>query len=236
MMSHGSFFLLFLSVYLTSDWFPESSHPVHLHIHIPYWVCTVYLPALAVYWQCLYHDHPQSVYKSFFLSSFCKISLVFDWIQVICWVFIETVHDSCLETMPVEVSVWTVFQQLDGFVSVFNQAVWYASSICRHKWIHNLIFPFDQCIPKIHHFLDLGINSLLMMHIGHLTLLTESINKKLLVIKIVEISRSLKSKSYFWLYQIKEGISEILKFSQRGIEDYLHIRKQEPFKQLRLNI
>ena len=154
-----------LSIYYSSNynqcrWLIIGLFHFTLTIHIPYWVCTVYLPALAVYWQCLYHDHPQSVYKSFFLSSFCKISLVFDWIQVICWVFIETVHDSCLETMPVEVSVWTVFQQLDGFVSVFNQAVWYASSICRHKWIHNLIFPFDQCIPKIHHFLDLGMSSI----------------------------------------------------------------------------
>lgn len=51
-----------------------------------------------------------------------------------------------------------------------------------------------------------------------------------------KVVRLICKKSYFWLYQIKEGISEILKFSQRGIEDYLHIRKQEPFKQLRLNI
>ena len=96
-------------------------------------------------------------------------------------------------------------------------------------------YGFEKMLVRKIHNMNV-INSLLMMHIGHLTLLTESINKKLLVIKIVEISRSLKSKSYFWLYQIKEGISEILKFSQRGIEDYLHIRKQEPFKQLRLNI
>lgn len=96
-------------------------------------------------------------------------------------------------------------------------------------------YGFEKMLVRKIHNMNV-INSLLMMHIGHLTLLTESINKKLLVIKIVERSRSLKSKSYFWLYQIKEGISEILKFSQRGIEDYLHIRKQEPFKQLRLNI
>ena len=80
------------------------------------------------------------------------------------------------------------------------------------------------------------INNLLMMHIGHLTLLTESINKKLLVIKIVERSRSLKSKNYFWLYQIKDGIGEILKFGHRGIEDYLQIRRHQPYKQLKLNV
>ena len=75
-----------------------------------------------------------------------------------------------------------------------------------------------------------------LMHIGHLTLLTESINKKLLVIKIVERSRSLKSKNYFWLYQIKDGIGEILKFGHRGIEDYLQIRRHQPYKQLKLNV
>ncbi|WP_158095523.1 hypothetical protein [Massilimicrobiota sp. An142] len=75
-----------------------------------------------------------------------------------------------------------------------------------------------------------------MMHIGHLTLLTESINKKLLVIKIVERSRSLKSKNYFWLYQIKDGIGEILKFGHGGIEDYLQIRRHQPYKQLKLNV
>ena len=71
---------------------------------------------------------------------------------------------------------------------------------------------------------------------SNLTLLTESINKKLLVIKIVERSRSLKSKNYFWLYQIKDGIGEILKFGHRGIEDYLQIRRHQPYKQLKLNV
>lgn len=57
-----------------------------------------------------------------------------------------------------------------------------------------------------------------------------------IVIKIVERSRSLKSKNYFWLYQIKDGIGEILKFGHRGIEDYLQIRRHQPYKQLKLNV
>ena len=96
-------------------------------------------------------------------------------------------------------------------------------------------YGFEKMLVRKIHNMNV-INSLLMMHIGHLTLLTESINKKLLVIKIVERSRSLKSKNYFWLYQIKDGIGEILKFGHRGIEDYLQIRRHQPYKQLKLNV
>ena len=96
-------------------------------------------------------------------------------------------------------------------------------------------YGFEKMLVRKIHNMNV-INSLLMMHIEHLTLLTESINKKLLVIKIVERSRSLKSKNYFWLYQIKDGIGEILKFGHRGIEDYLQIRRHQPYKQLKLNV
>ena len=54
---------------------------------------------------------------------------------------------------------------------------------------------------------------LLMIHLGHIALLADKVNKKLLVIKIVERSKSLRMDNSLWFYKIKSGIHEILKFS-----------------------
>ena len=60
--------------------------------------------------------------------------------------------------------------------------------------------------------------------------------KKLLVIKIVERSKSLRMDNSLWFYKIKSGIHEILKFSQKGIKEQMRIRSKGKYKQLRLSI
>lgn len=67
---------------------------------------------------------------------------------------------------------------------------------------------------------------LVIMHIG---LLAEKINKKILVIKIVERSKSIKNKAYLWYYQISKGISEILKYAHIDIKEFQDIRKKRFF-------
>ena len=80
------------------------------------------------------------------------------------------------------------------------------------------------------------LNSLLMIHLGHISALADKVNKKLLVIKIVERSKSLRMDNSLWFYKIKSEIHEILKFSQKGIKEQMRIRSKGKYKQLQLSI
>lgn len=80
------------------------------------------------------------------------------------------------------------------------------------------------------------INMLLMMHIGHIGMLAEKVNEKLLVIKMIERGKSIKNKSSMWYYQISKGIKEILKYAHNGIKEFQEIREQVKYKQLQLKL
>lgn len=79
------------------------------------------------------------------------------------------------------------------------------------------------------------LNTILMIHIGHIGIMAEKINSKLLVIKIIERSKSLKGKAYLWYYQISNGIKEILKFAHTGIKRFQEMKKKT-FEQLYLEL
>ena len=72
-----------------------------------------------------------------------------------------------------------------------------------------------------------------MLHIG---VLSEKINIKLLVIKIIEASKSLKDSALVWYGQISTGISEILKYAHTGIKGWFEIETRSKYKQLELII
>lgn len=81
-----------------------------------------------------------------------------------------------------------------------------------------------------------ALNTLLMIHIGHIGILAEKIDQKLLVIKMVERSKSLKGRAYLWFYQIASGIKEILKYAHTGIKEYQEIEYSHGYTQLKLNL
>lgn len=81
-----------------------------------------------------------------------------------------------------------------------------------------------------------NLNLMLMIHMGHLGMLIEDMNKKLLTIKILERSKSLKRKVFVWFSQISKGIREILKYAHTGIKEYQKIEKREKYKQLQLKL
>lgn len=80
------------------------------------------------------------------------------------------------------------------------------------------------------------MNTLLMIIAGHIGILAESIDKKLLLIKIIERSKSIKGKAYLWYYQIAKGIKNILNYAHNGIKEFQAIRKKEEYRQLQLNL
>lgn len=81
-----------------------------------------------------------------------------------------------------------------------------------------------------------NLNLMLMIHMGHLGMLIEDMEQKLLTIKIIERSKSLKGKVIVWFNQIARGIREILKYAHTGIKEYQKIEKRKKYKQLELKL
>ena len=81
-----------------------------------------------------------------------------------------------------------------------------------------------------------NLNMFLTMHLGYMAMLADKIDRKLLVIKILEVSKSLRSKIIVWLSQISRGIKEILKYCHTGIKQWQEIEQREKYKQLKLKL
>ena len=80
------------------------------------------------------------------------------------------------------------------------------------------------------------LNFLLTTHMGHIGKLVESMDKKLLVMKIIERSQSLRNKIIVWINQMARGIKEILKYARSGVKAWQEIKEKEKYKQLELKI
>ena len=78
------------------------------------------------------------------------------------------------------------------------------------------------------------LNMMLTIHLGYMAMLSDKIDKKLLVIKIIEASKPLRGKIIVWLSQMARGIKEILKYCHTGIKEWQKIEHQEKIKQLQL--
>jgi len=81
-----------------------------------------------------------------------------------------------------------------------------------------------------------NLNMMLTIHLGYISILTDKIDKKILVIKIIKKSKSLRNKVIVWLSQISRGIKEILKYCHTGIKEWQGIEKREKYKQLELKL
>ena len=81
-----------------------------------------------------------------------------------------------------------------------------------------------------------NLNLLLTVHLGHIGILTDKIDKKLLTIKIIEASKSLRNKVVVWITQISRGISSMLAFAHTGIKEWQNIEERNKTKQLELKL
>ena len=80
-----------------------------------------------------------------------------------------------------------------------------------------------------------NLNMMLTIHLGYMAILADKIDKKLLILKIIYASKSLKDKAIVWLSQIARGIKEILKYARTGIKEWQDIEVIEN-KQLYLKL
>ena len=81
-----------------------------------------------------------------------------------------------------------------------------------------------------------NLNMMLTIHLGHVAILADNIDRKLLTIKIIYASKSLKEKSIVWLSQISRGIKRILSYAHTGIKEWMDIEVREKYKQLELKL
>ena len=81
-----------------------------------------------------------------------------------------------------------------------------------------------------------NLNLLLRLIMGFLSILTEQIDRKLLTIKIIERSKSLRGKVILYLSQIARGIGKILSYARCGIKEFQNIEVREKYKQLKLRL
>ena len=104
---------------------------------------------------------------------------------------------------------------------------------------------YNQQINMHNNFFQMNLNNRLMMnnlnmmltiHLGHLAILADKIDKNLLTIKIIYASKSLKDKSIVWLSQIARGVKAILAFAHEGIKKWQEIEGKEEYKQLFLKL
>ena len=79
-----------------------------------------------------------------------------------------------------------------------------------------------------------NLNILLSIHMGYMSKLAENMDKKLLTIKIIERSKSIRKKIIVWLSQISRGIKEILSYNRTGIKEWQRIEKRPKYIQMSL--
>ena len=74
-----------------------------------------------------------------------------------------------------------------------------------------------------------NLNTMLSYTIGLIAILSEKINKREFVNKIIKESKSLKNNVYLWFYQMARGIYNILKMAKTGIREWEQIRKTNKY-------
>ena len=81
-----------------------------------------------------------------------------------------------------------------------------------------------------------NLNMMLTIHLGHLAILADNIDKKLLTLKIIYASKSLKDKVIVWLSQIAKGIKNMLTYAHKGIKEWQDIETRNQNIQICLKL
>ena len=106
-----------------------------------------------------------------------------------------------------------------------------AQITAQKKWI-NIIFIYGLSDTPMMLASNIAINNLnkmLTYTIGLIALLSEKINKREFVNRIIKESKSLKEKVFLWFYQLVRGIYNILSMARTGIREWENIRKVKSY-------
>ena len=81
-----------------------------------------------------------------------------------------------------------------------------------------------------------NLNMMLTMHLGHIAILIDKMENKLLSIKIIYASKYLRKNAIVWLSQFARGIKEMLKYAHEGIKKWQQIEERPKNKHLELRL
>ena len=81
-----------------------------------------------------------------------------------------------------------------------------------------------------------NLNMMLTIHLGHIAILADKMDKNLLTIKIIYASESLRQKAIVWLSQIAKGIKNILQYAHNGLKEWQNIETRDKYRQLNLKL
>ena len=81
-----------------------------------------------------------------------------------------------------------------------------------------------------------NLNMMLTIHLGHIAILADKMDKNLLTIKIIYASESLRQKTIVWLSQIAKGIKNILQYAHNGLKEWQKIETRDKYRQLNLKL
>lgn len=81
-----------------------------------------------------------------------------------------------------------------------------------------------------------NLNMMLTIHLGHIAILADKMDKNLLTIKIIYASESLRQKAIVWLSQIAKGIKNILQYAHNGLKEWQNIETRGKYRQLNLKL
>ena len=81
-----------------------------------------------------------------------------------------------------------------------------------------------------------NLNMMLTIHLGHIAILADKMDKNLLTIKIIYASESLRQKAIVWLSQIAKGIKNILQYAHNGLKEWQNIETRDKYQQLNLKL
>ncbi|MBQ9319156.1 MAG: transposase [Bacilli bacterium] len=81
-----------------------------------------------------------------------------------------------------------------------------------------------------------NLNMMLTIHLGHIAILADKMDKNLLTVKIIYASESLRQKTIVWLSQIAKGIKNILQYAHNGLKEWQNIETRDKYRQLNLKL
>ena len=81
-----------------------------------------------------------------------------------------------------------------------------------------------------------NLNFILTIYLGMLGKLAEEIDHRLLTIKIIEESKSLRNKIVMWLSQMARGVKKVLSYAHEGIKKWQSIERRQKYKQIQLEL
>ena len=147
--------------------------------------------------------------------------------------YLDLAEMQAIRYIPMTMADWE--ERLNGFLQLWDQQLLKDNGKISAEMAKKQEYEFEKIRVRTLKAIN-NLNLLLTIHLGHIGKLVEDMNKKLLTIKIILRSKSLKNNVLVWISQIARGIGKILSYARNGIKEWQKIKGKEKYKQLELRL